>query len=318
MPDWITPWAVFSDPARRVFWGNLLGAAGIATLVWFFGVRRRCSLLAFLFPKRVWLHRSALLDYRLLIVRVLTEGLLLAPFAVSVIWVTLAVARFFWTNVGVLPALEVDRAYVIALFSIIGFMAQDFARYWVHRLAHRVPVLWELHKLHHSAEVLTPFTVYRTHPIESVLMRGAAALAVGVVAGVMSWLFPGKVSGWAILGVDALGFVRNLLGANLRHSHVWLSYGRVLEHVLISPAQHQIHHSNRSEHYDRNFGSTFALWDWLGGTLYVTGKREKLTFGLPSELVNHRNTILSAFGAPLGAALRQLAVPLGRLRGGRG
>jgi sterol desaturase/sphingolipid hydroxylase (fatty acid hydroxylase superfamily) len=68
--------------------------------------------------------------------------------------------------------------------------------------------------------------------------------------------------------------------AALQHSHVWLSYGPILEHLLISPAQHQIHHSRLDAHHGRNFGTTLALWDWLFGTLYVIRGREDLSFGL--------------------------------------
>jgi hypothetical protein len=65
-------------------------------------------------------------------------------------------------------------------------------------------------------------------------------------------------------------FIFNSLAANLRHSHVWLSFGPVLERVLSSPAQHQIHHSDAPRHFNKNFGINLSLWDWMFGTLYVT------------------------------------------------
>jgi sterol desaturase/sphingolipid hydroxylase (fatty acid hydroxylase superfamily) len=65
-------------------------------------------------------------------------------------------------------------------------------------------------------------------------------------------------------------FIFNSLAANLRHSHVWLSFGPVLERVISSPAQHQIHHSDAPRHFDKNFGINLSLWDWMFGTLYVT------------------------------------------------
>ena len=73
-----------------------------------------------------------------------------------------------------------------------------------------------------------------------------------------------------------------MMGANLRHSHVPLSYGRRLEQVLISPLQHQIHHSIAIEHQNRNFGSKFAIWDRMFGTL-ITAKQVELPlrFGVP-------------------------------------
>jgi sterol desaturase/sphingolipid hydroxylase (fatty acid hydroxylase superfamily) len=103
-----------------------------------------------------------------------------------------------------------------------------------------------------------------------------------------------------------IGFAFAALGANLRHSHVWLSYGRALEHVAISPAQHQIHHSADRRHFDRNFGSALAIWDWLFGTLYVTRERERLTFGLSAAEKNHRDNVASAVIDPLIASARTL------------
>lgn len=307
------PVVAFASPTKRLFWGYLVGAAVLASLVWALHLRRRCSLLAFLFPRRVWLHPSALLDYRLMFARAVLHAVLLAPFTISTVALTLAVARWLWSNVGILPDLGLGRTHVVALFSVSAFVAQDFARYLVHRLAHQIAPLWELHKVHHSAEVLTPFTVYRTHPLESVLMRGGAAFAVGLVGGILLWIFPGRLGGWAILGVDAAAFLWNLVGSNLRHSHVRLSYGRWLEHVFISPAQHQIHHGSTPAQFHSNFGSTLAIWDWLGRTLKVAGGREPLTFGLPASMRNHKDSVASALLAPLWAAGGHLLRPIRRL-----
>lgn len=298
-------------PDNRVYLPFLLGAVLLASLVWWARVRGRHSLWSFLFPKALWLHRSALLDYRLVVVRGLLDIALLSSLSLSATALGLAVARALWQQLGILPRFSVEPWVIVALFSAAAFLAEDLARYALHRLSHRIPALWELHKLHHSAEVLTPFTVYRTHPLEGLLMTTGSAAAIGAVSGVFMWLFPGAVRGFEVLGVYALGFVWNLLGANLRHSHVWLSYGRRLEHVFISPAQHQIHHSDQQHHHDRNFGSALSVWDWMFGTLYVTHGRERLCFGLAEGERNHGDTTASALLGPLWAAFGRL-VPLRR------
>lgn len=305
----IEPLLPFLDPAQRAFWPYLLGATALATGVWLTRARGRGSLPRFLFPRGVWLHRSALLDYRLAFIRALLAATLLAPLVIPVHALALNIARLLWRQVGILPAVSLSDATVLIAFSVTAFVAEDFARFVVHRLAHRVPALWELHKVHHSAEVLTPMTVYRTHPIESLIMRAGAALSLAVTAGLFLWVFPGRLRAWEIGGVYGLSYLWNLLGSNLRHSHVWLSYGRLLEHVFISPAQHQIHHSDQRRHHDRNFGAALAIWDWLGGSLYVTRGPERLTFGLPAAVKNHDDRVVSVLGAPLVAALRRLAVP---------
>jgi len=304
------PVTTLIEPGKRVFIGFLIGAAIIGTIVWWLRLRQRCSLVSFLFPRSIWLHRSALLDYKLMFVRALIRAALLGPFVVSSLAVAVAVKGWLMAAAGPGPGGGIGRTVVAGLFTLCAFMAEDFARFLVHLLAHRIPLLWELHKVHHSAEVLTPFSVYRTHPIESVLMRAGAALGVGLVAGVFSWFFRGGVSGWSILGVEAVGAVWNLAGANLRHSHIWVSYGPLLEHILISPAQHQIHHSDNPHHHHRNCGSAFALWDWMFGTLYVTRGREPIRFGLQPEERNHDGSVASAMIAPMLAAGSRLLGPV--------
>lgn len=174
----------FVLPAKRVFLPFLLGSLLIAALVWWTRIRGRISFRAFLFPREIWLHRSALLDYRLAFVRPMIQAAFFAPLAISTSALGLSIARWLWHHVCVWPRFDVNKTLVIVLFSLAAFVAEDFARFLVHFLAHRVPVLWELHKVHHSAEVLTPMTVYRTHPIESALMRTGAALGTSVAAGV--------------------------------------------------------------------------------------------------------------------------------------
>jgi len=103
---------------------------------------------------------------------------------------------------------------------------------------------------------------------------------MGVAQGIIFFFLVDQISPIAIGGVNAVYVVFNILGANLRHSHIWLDYGPIVDRLLISPAQHQIHHSRAPEHRDRNLGEIFAVWDWMFGTLYVPRQREQLEFGL--------------------------------------
>ena len=157
-------------------------------------------------------------------------------------------------------------AFALTLIRIIAFDAGIFI---AHYLQHKVPVLWAFHKVHHSAEVLTPITVYRMHPVDDLLTATTVGILTGVVGGVFQFAFSGSVEQFLFLGLNAALFLFYLAGYNLRHSQIWLSYPKALSHIFISPAQHQIHHSNAVQHYDKNIGFIFALWDWLAGTLYV-------------------------------------------------
>ena len=121
------------------------------------------------------------------------------------------------------------------------------------------------------------FTVYRVHPVESFLYGLRGTLSTGLVTGFLSgfWNIAKLRYPWR----DAIGITFNALGANLRHSHVWLSYGP-LEKILISPAQHQIHHSNHPEHFDKNFGICLSIWDILGKSWVPSGRERTFEFGL--------------------------------------
>jgi sterol desaturase/sphingolipid hydroxylase (fatty acid hydroxylase superfamily) len=87
--------------------------------------------------------------------------------------------------------------------------------------------------------------------------------------------------------VNVIDFSWNITGSNLRHSHVWLAYPGWLSRILISPAMHQIHHSEDKRHHDKNMGNIFAFWDWMAGTLYVPKGYEPLRFGLGDAGAGH-------------------------------
>ncbi len=191
-----------------------------------------------------------------------------------------------------------------AAYTVVLFVAWDLSKYVLHRLAHQVPALWALHKVHHSAEVMTPLTFYRTHPLESLLFDLRGALVTGVVTGGFFWAFRGAAEPLYLLGVNVLGFAFNFFGGNLRHSHVWLSYPAWAERWFISPSQHQLHHTHECE---RNYGAWLAIWDRMGGSLDLSGARRILDFGLPEGELNHApDDLLGALVGPVVELLRRL------------
>lgn len=291
---------------QRTFIPFLFVSALLAAIVWFVAVRphKKTTLLGYLFPRAVWLHPSALLDYRLIVLRGLLSFVLVVPAFLSAIALAVALARSLRHTFGMTHN-AVSGPWVAALFTVALFVADDLTRYLLHRTMHRVPVLWELHQVHHSAEVLTPFTLQRVHPLEGFAMAVRGSITLGLVTGVFIWLFPGQVRASLVLGVDVISFAFAALGANLRHSNVWLSYGPVLERIFISPAQHQFHHSGDPEHYDRNYGAALAIWDWMFGSLLLAGRYRRLRFGLPAGVRNHSNTLGSVVVDPLRAIVRR-------------
>lgn len=229
---------------------------------------------SWMFPKRVYVNNSFYVDLKLYVLnRILAAfGLLsvvgLAPFIANSIQSTLSGQQ------------ELTSTWHPIWVGLALFVSSDFSAYWVHRVYHEVNRLWPFHALHHSAEELNPLTVLRKHPIYSLTSSLAHGVLMGLVQGLLLTLFIGKLDVTTIMGTNLFYYLFNVAGSNLRHTHVWFSWGKTLEHLFISPAQHQIHHSLAARHFNKNYGEVLAIWDWMFGTLYIPEKEEKLSFGI--------------------------------------
>lgn len=257
------------------------GYLALATAVaWILYLRegRTEGFRQWLLPKRIWLHRSHLIDIELF----LLSRVMAAFGLVSLLTLTTGVAASVASFVPA-PLLGADGLSPL-MVAFLLWLPTDFAIYWIHRTYHIWGLIWPLHAVHHSAEVLTPITTYRQHPLASVLTVLVQSGMVGVVQGLMLGTLSPSTEIATIAGINAFLIVANAGLAALHHSHVWLSYGPVVEHIIISPAQHQIHHSQNPAHHDRNYGNSLAIWDWMFGTLYVIRGPEDLVFGLTEDV----------------------------------
>lgn len=308
--------ADFSNPKKRVFFGYLLLTVLIA-VVWLVAIRRRTlmSALRQVFDPRVLFSPSAIADYKIFVInRVFT--LFISPLLLS----QLAIATALYYALHKVDFLvrgvfsDTPRTVVVGLFTITIFLVDDFTKYLVHRWMHRWPLLWALHKVHHSAQTMTPITVYRTHPLEGILYGLRGAVAQGTVMACFLFFFGNAVDLYTVFGVNVLSFIFHITGSNLRHTHISIRYWPWLEHILISPAQHQVHHSIACEHHDKNFGVAFALWDWLFGSLHLSESHEKkLKFGLNSTEA-HASRISDIYLRPFRDMARVVARRVKRLR----
>lgn len=292
------------DPGQRLSALYLVTAIILAVGLWVFSGRRK-SLRDWLIPRDVYTHRSNLLDIKLFITNKFFSfvglfGTLFFPTAIAYSMLSM-LSRL----TGADPSSVTDVWTRAFLATVIIVMATDFCKYWAHRWHHELKALWPFHAVHHSADVLTPLTVMRSHPLETMIRNLLITAIVGAVQGIVLFLLIGRIDIVTIGGANALYFVFNALGANLRHSHIWLSYGRVMEHIFISPAQHQIHHSVAVEHHDKNYGSMFALWDWMFGTLYIPQQKEELRFGVSDAEGNPKPQPYETLAAALFAPFRE-------------
>jgi len=267
------------DFTKRVSVVYLFSAFIFASLLFFYRYGKAGLIhVKDYFSWRIWTHSSARTDYILWLFNRLLLAVMVPKTLTQSIWISWLF--FFWQEQG-LSSLATDwpDITVIVLFTFCYFLADDFSRFFLHWCMHKNAFLWAFHQVHHSATVLTPFTVFRTHPVEGVLFFFRSLCVQSLVISVFLVLFPHQISLVQIFGILITTFLFNVLGANLRHSGVSLSYGKTVEKWFISPAQHQIHHSNARVHYDRNFGVTLAIWDRLFGCWQQGNDDQKILYG---------------------------------------
>ena len=161
---------------------------------------------------------------------------------------------------------------------------------------HTIPILWEFHKVHHSAKVLTPITFYRVHPVENFLFGLRYSLSIGFVTGIFIYFFGAMIDIYTVVGVNVFLFVFSIFGANLRHSHVPFSYFAFIEKWLMSPKQHQIHHSRK--HFDKNYGGFVSIWDRMFGSLQLSNEVPILKFGLRKNQMGDYTSLKSLIFRP--------------------
>lgn len=302
------------NPGHFLSLAPLLVALLIAVTFVLFGVKRRAwrphlslkNLFFILFPRKIFLHPSAKTDYAVFFLNegvlfFLTASIVLTPAVLSE--TILAVVG----NQGHLVSGEETGIYGRVGATIFLVLVWDFAASYAHYLKHRIPVLWEFHKVHHCAEVLTPVTAMRRHPIDKLFSGFVIAICLGLALSAWSLVAASPMNPFTVFGLFAGVYLWRLLGYNLRHSHLWISYGKFWEQIFISPAQHQIHHSLEARHYHKNFGHIFAFWDRILGTLYVSDQHERVKFGVDQDDMPYQPSILNLYFQPFIKAGRLIA-----------
>ena len=294
----------FIDPEERVF-VLYLGSGLLCALIVFALARRRDPagtprrLIAYLLPRRIYLHPSAIADYKFFLVDRILSFLAVPYFVVLSVTVAGPFFRLLETMFGPATTSVLHPGFATTLIITLGsVLAIDLALWWIHYLHHRIPVLWEFHKVHHSAEVMTPLTAYRMHPVEVVLNLNLTGAVNGVTFAIFQYLTANSVSMFLVAGVDIVSFLFYVVGFNLRHSHIPMAYPRALSHLFVSPWMHQVHHSLEKRHLDKNMGFIFAFWDWLFGTLYIPARGETFTIGLDSGEAPKFHKLLALYLLP--------------------
>lgn len=134
---------------------------------------------------------------------------------------------------------------------ILAFIGHDFAGYWSHRWNHHVNVFWNRHIVHHSSEEFN--------------LACALRQQISVFISIYFFLYIPM----AILGIPeivvAITAPIHLFAQFWYHTKLINKMG-VLEHIIVTPSHHRVHHAINPEYVDKNFSEIFIIWDKLFGT----------------------------------------------------
>ena len=203
-------------------------------------------------------------------------------------------------SVGVPLHLGLARGWPLAVQALVAFVAIDLVQWGIHRLLHRVPALWELHRVHHSIVHLDVWGSLRFHWGEVVVYKALQYVPLALLG------FDGRV-------LFGIAVVSTAIG-HLNHANLDVRFGPLV-YLLNGPEMHAWHHAHpavdpRLPRHGVNFGIDLALWDWLFGTAYLPADRRppaRLGFegveAFPADPLRQALAPLRR-GAPAGRALR--------------
>jgi sterol desaturase/sphingolipid hydroxylase (fatty acid hydroxylase superfamily) len=172
------------------------------------------------------------------------------------------------------------------LLVAIGLIVIDFLDYLFHRLSHAIPLLWRLHSVHHTDQLLDVSTTLRIHPLDLILTT-AWKLSCAFLLGLPLWMIA----------------LRELLIAPLvyfQHANVKLpsNFERGLGRILVTPVIHRHHHSRLRNQHDSNYGEGLILWDKLFGSYQEPPAAKPADYGVAGFTDAKHQTVMGMLVTP--------------------
>lgn len=293
------------NPANRLFVVYLLSS--LAIVYWLYRKQKsETSFKSFVFPKSVWSQPSAWLDVRYFffhglighfLVHILVVGAFISGLSFTISLEELEALRDPET---VKPAYRLSLAIVsLIVFTVLA----DFIIFILHYLQHKVPILWQFHKVHHSGEVMHPMSNFREHPVDNLTYGVIYKFVSGAIWGVFLGFIGFTPTSVPIMGITIFSLAFNLVGYQLRHSHIWLRWPGNWSKVFPSPAHHHVHHSRHPEHLDKNFAFLFPVWDVLFKTYEMPADNRDVEFGIVED-ASELNSCVNLYLIPFRDAYR--------------
>ena len=134
---------------------------------------------------------------------------------------------------------------------ITCFILVDFASYWSHRFNHEINLMWNRHIVHHSSEEFN--------------LSCALRQSISGIVGVYFFLYiPMAIVGIPV-AIVAVVAPLHLFAQFWYHTRLINRMG-ILEHIIVTPSHHRVHHAINPEYIDKNYAAIFIIWDKLFGT----------------------------------------------------
>lgn len=169
-------------------------------------------------------------------------------------WLSFGPARFLFANTqwGAFRTWVASLPLLVQVVAIMFFT--DLVQYWVHRLFHRIPLLWRFHAVHHSAKSMDWMAGARMHFLEILALRGTT-----------------------VMPMMLLGFHQNAVGIYIFMVYLWSTFVHAnigwhlgwMERWLVTPRFHHWHHGIEKEAIDVNFAIHFPWLDKIFGTHHM-------------------------------------------------
>jgi len=211
-----------------------------------------------------WFTNLAMAGINSLVIRVM--AMTAAPIA--------AFAAALWAQAqgwGLLNWLNISPSWPEVIFAMIVL---DMAIYGQHVASHKIPLIWKLHKVHHTDVDFDVTTAVRFHPVEialSMLWKIVVVVVLGAAPAAVL-LFEVSLNGFAMFN----------------HANIRLPLGldQIVRLLIVTPDMHRVHHSIYPREFNTNYGFSLSVWDRLYGT-YKDQPRDghtKMTIGQKNHL----------------------------------
>jgi sterol desaturase/sphingolipid hydroxylase (fatty acid hydroxylase superfamily) len=159
---------------------------------------------------------------------------------------------------------------------VLCLVMLDFFRYWSHRLAHEHRILWSTHVVHHSSEKYNFGVAFRLSWIQNIKL-------IFFIPVIMMGFHP------------VIFFIAHQIEVLYQfwiHTEFIKKLPKPIEFIFTTPSHHRVHHSSNPKYIDKNYGSTFIIWDRIFGTFQK--EEENPVYGI-TKPVNSYNPVYLVF-----------------------